>query len=82
MTKSVLIKLSQPIEANGIEVKELSMRAPLVRDMLNGTKSADSNEEKEIHLFANLCNVSPKDIELLAPSDYFKLQAKYNDFLS
>lgn len=79
---STLIKLKQPITANGIEIQELQLRRPLVRDMLNSTKSAGTNEEKEISLFANLCNVSPKDIESLDLRDFFALQEAYSDFLS
>jgi hypothetical protein len=39
-----------------------------------------SDEEKEIRLFANLCEVTPNIIEELDESDYANLQKAYMDF--
>ena len=38
------------------------------------------DEEKEIRLFANLCEVQPSIIEELDESDYATLQKAYMDF--
>jgi len=75
------IPLDYPIEIDGVEVKNLKMRRPKVRDMIASVKGQDSNEAKEVKLFANLCEVTEKDINELDLSDYKKLQDMFNDFL-
>jgi len=75
------ITLDYPIEIDGVEVKVLKMRRPKVRDMIASDKSRGGNEEKEVRFFANLCEVTEKDIEGLDLADYKKLQDTFNDFL-
>lgn len=75
------IKLSYPITLNGIEYKELKMRRSKVRDRLAVIKMGGSDEEREIRLIANLCEVTPEVIEELFEKDYQKLQQEYLDFL-
>lgn len=75
------IKLNYPIESNEGNVIELNMRRSKVKDRLIVAKmKTASDEEKEIRLFANLCEVSPTIIEDLDESDYAKLQNNYMDF--
>ncbi|MCG8471379.1 MAG: phage tail assembly protein [Desulfobacterales bacterium] len=76
------ITLEYPVTVDGIETKTLSMRRPKVRDMLASEKKATTDAEKEIGVFANLCEVSPKAIEELDMMDYGKLQETYQNFLS
>ena len=76
------IELAYPVSVSGIETNELYMRRPRVRDMLVGEKKNKSDAEKEILLFANLCEVDPEVIESLDMQDYGKLQQAYQDFLS
>ncbi|MGR6871250.1 phage tail assembly protein [Pseudomonas sp. HK3] len=66
----------------GHAINELSMRRPKVRDMITADKSAASEGEKEIAMFANLCEVTPDQIQDLDMKDYGKLQDAYQDFLS
>ena len=47
-----------------------------------GTCQTASDEEKEIRLFANLCEVEPKVIEELDEADYSNLQKVYLGFFS
>lgn len=75
------IPLDYPIEIDGVEVKNLKMRRPKVRDMITSTKGHGGNEEKEVKLFANLCEVTEKNINELDLIDYKKLQDQFNDFL-
>lgn len=75
------IKLSYPITLNGVECKELKMRRSKVRDRLAVIKMGGSDEEREIRLIANLCEVTPEVIEELFEKDYQKLQQEYLDFL-
>ena len=75
------IELKYPIESNGESLSQLSMRRSKVKDRLIVAKmKTASDEEKEIRLFANLCEVSPNIIEDLDESDYAKLQNSYMDF--
>ena len=76
------ITLTYPVSVSGIETATLSMRRPKVRDMLAGDKRGKTDAEKEIHIFANLCEVSPEVIEELDMMDYAEVQKAYQDFLS
>jgi len=75
------IELKYQIESGGQTYKELSMRRSKVKDRLVVAKmKSASDEEKEIRLFANLCEVQPSIIEELDESDYATLQKAYMDF--
>ncbi|MDA7705130.1 phage tail assembly protein [Rickettsiales bacterium] len=75
------IELKYEIESGGQTYKKLSMRRSKVKDRLVVAKmKSASDEEKEIRLFANLCEVSPNIIEELDESDYTNLQKAYMDF--
>ncbi|SMG62935.1 conserved hypothetical protein, partial [methanotrophic bacterial endosymbiont of Bathymodiolus sp.] len=54
----VKIELTHAINIDGTKVSVLSLRRPKVRDMLSVEKSIDNDAEKEIQLFANLCEIS------------------------
>ena len=75
------IELQHPIELSGESHTTLSMRRSKVKDRLAVAKmKTASDEEKEIRLFANLCEVAPNVIEELDESDYAKLQNTYLNF--
>jgi hypothetical protein len=75
------IKLKYSIESSGEIHETLNMRRSKVKDRLLVAKMKNSSdEEKEIRLFANLCEVSPTIIEELDESDYANLQKTYLDF--
>ena len=75
------IKLNYPIESDGTTIADLNMRRSKVKDRLLVAKMKNSSdEEKEIRLFANLCEVAPNVIEELDESDYANLQKAYMDF--
>lgn len=74
-----VIDLQYPLE-NG--ARALNMRRPKVRDMLAADKAKGNDAEKEIAMFANLCEVAPTDIEALDMADYKALQQAYQGFLS
>ena len=76
------IKLTHPVEADGGTVSALQLRRPRVRDMLAADKAAGSEAEKEVRMFANLCEVAPGVIEALDLADYTTLQETYKGFLS
>jgi len=76
------IKLKHPITLEGEEVTQLTLRRPKVRDMLGADKQGGTDAEKEIRIFANLCEVTPAVIEELDLADYQALQGVYQGFLS
>jgi len=79
---STSIELKYPISVDGVNVKLLKLRRPKVRDMLGVEAAKVSDAEKEINLFANLCEVTPEALMDLDMADYAKLQKAYQDFLS
>lgn len=76
------IKLKHPIDLDGVKVDRIQLRRPKVRDMLAVDTSTASDAEKELNLFANLCELSPDNLMDLDMADYAKLQKAYQDFLS
>ena len=76
------IKLTHPVLVDGDTVNALQLRRPRVRDMLAADKAAGTEAEKEVRMFANLCEVTPGVIEALDLTDYMTLQETYRGFLS
>ncbi|UVJ45550.1 phage tail assembly protein [Pseudomonas sp. LS1212] len=75
---AVTVTLTKPIEANGVQVDKLTLRAPTVRDIRAATQvSSGDDEQRELSLFASLAEVNPKELEVLALKDYTRLQAGY-----
>ncbi|WP_027853038.1 phage tail assembly protein [Marinobacterium litorale] len=79
---SIEVELQHPISVDGAQVKILRLRRPKVRDMLGVEQGARNDAEKEIQLFANLCEVTSEQLLDLDMADYAKLQKAYQDFLS
>ncbi|MFJ4371777.1 phage tail assembly protein [Pseudomonas japonica] len=73
----VVVRLSRPTEANGVQVDSLALRAPTVRDLRAAQTGGSDDEQRELNLFASLAEVSVKDLEGLALKDYSRLQAGY-----
>ncbi len=76
------INLHYPIKINGQEIKSLTLRRPKVRDHISISQTKESDQEKELRLFANLCEVAPADLHELDISDYAQIQETYKGFLS
>ena len=75
--EAVTVRLSKSVEANGVQVDKLQLRAPTVRDIRNAQAGAEDEEQRELGLFASLAEVSVKDLEGMALKDYTRLQAGY-----
>ena len=73
----VVVKLSRPSEANGVQVDSLSLRAPTVRDLRAAQSGNGDDEQRELNLFASLAEIGTKDLEGLALKDYSRLQTGY-----
>ncbi len=76
------IKLKHPIEHGGAKIEKLVMRGPKVRDLINSEKASGNNSEREVYLFAVLCDVAEEAIHELEVIDYEELQEAYKGFLS
>lgn len=76
------VTLAYPVEIDGAQVSVLQLRRPRVRDLLAADKVGATPVQREIHLFANLCEVAPDAIESLDMLDYGKLQDAYAAFTS
>jgi len=76
------IKLDNPIKVDGVEVHEISLRQPKVRDLLISGKKTVSEEEREVNLIANLAEIPKDSVEDLDLRDYLKIQDWLKDFLS
>ncbi|MGR3992445.1 phage tail assembly protein [Pseudomonas sp. 1121_17] len=73
----VTVTLTKAIEANGIQVDKLSLRAPTVRDIRSAQAGAGDEEQRELNLFASLAEVNVKELEGMALKDYTRLQTGY-----
>jgi hypothetical protein len=76
------IVLNSTVKSCGVEIRKLNMREPKVRDMLLAEKAGKTDAEREITMFAALCEVEPAVIEDLGMRDYARLQEAYKGFLS
>ena len=75
---AVTVTLSKPIEANGVQVDTMTLRAPTVRDIRAAqANAAGDDEQREMNLFASLAEVGAKDVEGMTLKDYSRLQAGY-----
>ena len=74
------IKLLHPVISDGTELRVLNLRRPKVRDVILAAKLGGSDEEKEVRMFANLCEVAPETIEEMDIADYKELQESYKAF--
>lgn len=66
---------------DGVKTSAVSMREPTVLDQLisEGTKGTDL--EKEVRIFANLCDLAPDSIKGLSVRNYKRLVVTYLGFV-
>ncbi len=76
------IKLENPIKIDGVDVYEISLRQPKVRDLLISSKKNVSEAEREVTLISNLAEIPVTAVEDLDLRDYLKIQEWLKDFLS
>lgn len=76
------IALYTPITLDGgIELTQITLREPLVRDRIAFAKDRGSDEEKEVRMIAQLCNLSEQAIWQLTAADYAQLLEVFNVFM-
>lgn len=74
------IELTRPLEIAGVAVKAMRMREPTVKDQMVASEVKGGPAQQEVRLIANLCDVSPADIERLPLRDYKRLQDAFLGF--
>jgi len=79
---SVEITLSESVTAKGVVYEALTMREPRVRDSLNADKFKGSDGEKEVRMFASLCEVPPEVFYDMTLPDFKKVQDAFSGFFS
>lgn len=68
------IKLQTGILIDGVTVKTLTMREPTVADAIAAQELKGSSAAQEVTYMANLCDVSPAEIQSMTMRDFKKLQ--------
>lgn len=74
------VTLARGLKLDGATVKSVRMREPTVADQL-AIDNIAGQSAKEIALLANLCEVTPADLQALTLKDYSRLQVAFSRFI-
>ncbi|MGE4296927.1 MAG: phage tail assembly protein [Desulfovibrionaceae bacterium] len=77
----MLIKLRHPVKIEGQRIETLTMRAPLVRDVITARKASRDEMEQDAELYARCCGQPREVIDMLHMADWAQLDAAYNELL-
>lgn len=80
-TGSLLVTLKGGVKVDGLVVKEVTMREPMLRDQLQAAKAEKAPEDREIYVVALLIGHAPSDVETLSANDWARLQTAYGFFI-
>ena len=72
--KEVVITLDCPVQLADRKLAEVTMRRPIMKDMLAHKIGASSGLKEDMGFIADLCNLVPDELEQLDTCDYEKLQ--------
>lgn len=72
--KEVVISLEFPVQLGDRTLSEVTMRRPIIRDMIKHKLGANITIEQSMELLADLCDLVPDEMELMDLSDFVKLQ--------
>lgn len=76
--ENAVVSLSRPSEVNGVQIDQLTLRSPTVREVRAADRAAGGDDEqRELVLFAELAGAAIADLEGLKVVDYNRLQAGY-----
>ena len=70
MENTTKLELLFPVTVNGTVYQSLNIRRSKVKDRLAVSKLNLSDEEREIRLLSNLCEVAPEVLQELDEKDY------------
>jgi len=77
------VELDFPIKSKtGEEIKSVTMRRPKVKDMITAEKIGSDESERTVKLIVMLTGLAPDDVNEMYFSDFNKLKAIYEGFLS
>lgn len=72
------IKLTNPIELNGIKVDQITLLEPTVGDQITARRLANGDDALfELNMFASLVGCAPEDLHALSLRDYKVMQKHY-----
>jgi hypothetical protein len=80
--KSKKIEFSREYMFNGELKNHLIMREPTIGDEINAQEMARNENEMQLLMFANLCDISIDELKPIASKDGAKIAEAYQDFLS
>ncbi len=79
---SAAVTLTRPYDINGGKVDQLTLRAPLLREVrASDAIGGDDAVLREMTILASLSDASTKDLDGLKLTDYARLQAAYGQLL-
>lgn len=79
---SASISLTRPYDINGSKVDQLTLRAPLLREVrASDAIGGDDAVLREMTILASLSDAGTKDLDGLKLTDYARLQAAYGQLL-
>ncbi|WP_336814912.1 phage tail assembly protein [Bosea sp. MMO-172] len=80
LRESVSVTLRFPVSVDAVTHTTLTMRRPKMKDSLAATKAPGTPFERDIFLFARLCDVAPNVIEELDELDAGELADQLEAF--
>lgn len=73
----IVITLARREKINGDNVETLTMREPTVADWKRSSNRAGSEADKEIFGMANLCSVTPNELEAFSLRNFTRVQEAF-----
>ncbi len=75
----VLFTLTTPITIDGVQVSQIQLRRPKMRDMKKMQSRKGSEVEQITYLMTMLADLAPNDLDEMEFSDFLELQEKINE---
>lgn len=69
-----------PLKFQGQTIDKVILRAPLVKDMREADRRAESDLDKEVIVIARVSGINEEDLDTLSWPQYKQLQDKYVSF--
>jgi hypothetical protein len=78
---SIDIPLSRAIDIDGAKITALRMREPIVDDQLAVQELGLSEARADLHMIANLCQITPADVGKLVLRDFAEVKKAFLGFI-
>jgi len=79
-TDGFLIDLATPVDLDGTQTRQVTMREPTVQDQLDVQAIKASEAHREVTLMANLCDLTPEQVKAMTMRNYRRLQGALEVF--